>query len=143
MNGYGIGNTRLNGEGIYDEMEEDEIAKVMKLHEGVFCPVIAHDEINKIRMNAKTPTFWIQNTDNRGQDGTHWQAVWIDTHDICFYDSFGRDPDAETLENIKTLVGKDHHYLRKLKINKVQTQQVDSATCGWQCIEFLNKMLSG
>ncbi len=102
MDGLGNHNTsRLNGEGIYDEMDENEIAKAMKLHEGIFCTVIAHDEINKIRMNAKKPSFWIQNTDNRGQDGTHWQAVWIDTHDRCFYDSFGRDPDAETLENIK------------------------------------------
>ena len=144
MEGWGLPeNTRLTGEGIYDEMGEDEITTAMKLHNGVFCPVIAHDEIWKIKLNKTKPTFWIMNTDNRGADGTHWQAVWIDTHDICFYDSFGRDPDPETVVNIKKLVGKDHHYLRKFKINKVQTQENDTATCGWQSIEFLNKMISG
>ena len=56
MNGWG-NTSRLNGENIYDEMDEDEISTAMRLNDGVFCPVIAHDEINKIRMNPKKTYF--------------------------------------------------------------------------------------
>jgi hypothetical protein len=82
------------------------------------------------------------NTEPRGEDGAHWQGVWIDEHDVCFFDSFGRNPDPETLSTLKDFT-KDYKYQRKLKINRVITQDEDSHDCGFQVIYFLNGMLNG
>lgn len=134
----------MKGDGLHkekDDMGEDEIAEAIKEHKGVFCPVIARNELHLIDTSSN-PTFWIMNTEDRGQDGAHWQAVWMDTHDVCFFDSFGRNPDKQTMDELKKMC-KDHHYQRKLKINRVVTQDEKSHDCGFQCITFLNNMLNG
>jgi hypothetical protein len=134
----------MKGDGLHkenDNMGEDEIAEAIKEHKGVFCPVIARNELHLIDTSSN-PTFWIMNTEDRGQDGAHWQAVWMDTHDVCFFDSFGRNPDKQTMDELKKMC-KDHHYQRKLKINRVVTQDEKSHDCGFQCITFLNNMLNG
>ena len=145
----GLNTAPTGGTSTYPDeiLYEDQMVEIIKKHDGVFCPVIAHDEINKIILNPNgKPTFFIMNLSNRNSPsgGTHWTGVWIDKNDCCYFDSFGREPDAQTKRELKTLLGKnDLNTLRKFKYNTKDIQDINSSDCGYMCIKFIENMLHG
>lgn len=131
-----------------DSLYETQIQDILKKHECIECPVIANDEIHTIKMNpTKQPTFFIMNLSDRDskEGGTHWTAVWIDKYDCIYFDSFGREPEPETVEGLKKLCesSNDNITMRKLKYNKKLIQDIDSSDCGYFCINFIERMCNG
>ena len=130
-----------------ESLMEDEIKEIIKKNDHVYCPVIAHDEIDKIKVNkGHIPTFFIMNLSNREDPsgGTHWVAVWVDQYDVCYFNSFGIPPDNKFKNLLIEHINKvEHPTLRKFKYNTKITQDKDSSDCGYQCIKFIENMLSG
>ena len=129
-----------------ESLYEDQITEIIQKHDGVFCPVIAHDEMGKIILNKTKPTFFIMNLSNRKSPsgGTHWTAVWIDKKDCCYFDSFGREPDKQTKQELTTLLDRNNlNTLRKFKYNTNEIQDINSSDCGWMSIKFIENMLHG
>ena len=129
-----------------ESLYEDQITEIIQKHDGVFCPVIAHDEMEKIILNKTKPTFFIMNLSNRKSPsgGTHWTAVWIDKKDCCYFDSFGREPDKRTKQELTTLLdGNNLNTLRKFKYNTNEIQDINSSDCGFMSIKFIENMLHG
>ena len=129
-----------------ESLYEDQITEIIQKHDGVFCPVIAHDEMEKIILNKTKPTFFIMNLSNRKSPsgGTHWTAVWIDKKDCCYFDSFGREPDKQTKQELTTLLdGNNLNTLRKFKYNTNEIQDINSSDCGFMSIKFIENMLHG
>ena len=130
-----------------ESLYENQITKIIKKHNGVFCPVIARDETDKIKMKPYTePTFCIMNLSKRDDPdgGTHWTAIYIDKYDVCYYDSFGREPDSDIRANMKKMSDSQNcPHMRKFKYNTIDNQDVNSSDCGWMCIKFITNMLNG
>lgn len=125
---------------------ENQIKQIMKKRNGVYCPVIASDEINMIKMNSEKPTFFIMNLSARddGSGGSHWVAVYIDTDDIDYFDSFGHPPTEQIKSDIFDLVNKDPTpTYRKFTWNKNREQDFKTHDCGWHTIRFLTMKLRG
>ncbi len=77
-----------------ESLNESEIKTIMRRKNAVFCPVIARDEIDDIKVNSgrnatigdkyfcSKPTFFVMNLSNRDETGTHWVACYIDKYSI-------------------------------------------------------------
>ena len=148
INPFSIEGTGNAPSSIYpdESLYEDQITEIIRKHDGVFCPVIAHDEMEKIILNKTKPTFFIMNLSNRKSPsgGTHWTAVWIDKKDCCYFDSFGREPDKHTKQELTTLLdGNNLNTLRKFKYNTNEIQDINSSDCGFMSIKFIENMLHG
>ena len=135
-----------------DSLYETQIQDILKKHDCIECPVIANDEIHTIKMNPTRgslgkPTFFIMNLSDRDskEGGTHWTAVWIDKYDCIYFDSFGREPEPETVEGLKKLCETSYENvtMRKFKHNKKLIQDIDSSDCGYFCINFIERMCNG
>jgi len=89
----------------------------------------------------------IMNLDNNGQPGSHWVALYWDAnkdYSIEYFDSFGREPPKETLEDITKIIKKlkpNKHM--KLKINRIQNQDKSSVSCGFIAMRFLMDRFRG
>lgn len=110
-----------------------------------FLGVISADEIPKLPLKKKLS--FIINTDPRSKPGEHWTCCRIDaTFDksICFYDPFGEDPPSLFMKDIKSYVDEMKlPYMLKMKINQVKNQDVNTDTCGFHCVRFLEAMNRG
>ena len=130
-----------------ESLMEDDIKEIIKKNDHVYCPVIAHDELDKIKVRSDgKPTFFIMNLSNRNSPshGTHWVSVWVDNYDVCYFNSFGIPPDNKFKNLLIEYINKvEHPTLRKFKYNTKVTQDKDSSDCGYQCIKFIENMLSG
>ena len=130
------------------ELNNFEIDKVMKRYPG-YLGTIAHNQIRSLLRFVKPhgDMGFIINTDNAGQPGTHWQAVFISPdrdRSIEFYDSFGRNPDPKIMPAIHELVRKLRlPYHLKFKVNKIDEQDADSSNCGYYSIKFLVNRFRG
>lgn len=89
----------------------------------------------------------IMNLDNNNQSGSHWVSLYWDAnkdYSIEYFDSFGREPPKETLEDItkiiKKLKPKKH---MKLKINRMENQNKKSVSCGYIAMRFLMDRFRG
>jgi len=126
-----------------ESLYESEIQKIFKEYNYQFLPVIANNEIHKIKLNKGKPTFFVMNLSDRGDEGTHWTSTYIDDKsNIYYFDSFGRPPNEETKKGLKALVG-EGNMLRKLKYNTKGVQDPLSSDCGYFSIQFLENMLDG
>jgi hypothetical protein len=129
-----------------ESLYESEIKTIMKNKNAVYCPVIARDEIDDIKVNTTTPTFFVMNLSNRDEAGTHWVAVYIDEYDVNYFDSFGKPPPValkQKLLEINNLTSDGERNLKKFKYNKREIQDPLSSDCGYMSIEFLENMLKG
>lgn len=115
---------------------------------------IALDEFDKLLpyVNRSDQMSFIVNTDKAKGDGKHWQAVfisWINSKDhgpqVCFFDSYGREPSEQVKKGIKKLIDHRKHLktMLKFKINRVNQQSNDSESCGHISMRFLTDMMSG
>ena len=73
--------------------------------------------------------FIVINSDKTDGRGKHWVAL-INRGDKIYFDSFGVRP----LKEVEELVGKDLYY------NTYRIQALDSNTCGYFCIDFINNV---
>ena len=138
---YGSGKQRGSGK-LPIELNNFQIDATMKKYPG-YLGTIAHNQFRTLLPFVKPhgDMGFIINTDNAGQPGTHWQAVFISPdrdREIDFYDSFGRNPDPKLMPDIHALVKKlQLPYHLKFKINKIEEQDASSENCGYYCIRFL------
>jgi len=89
----------------------------------------------------------IFNTDEYGNPGSHWVALYIhvDRGDIYFFDPVGKKP----LSKIERVINNYLHYYRQMTgqnahyhYNQKKIQQ-DSSECGVYCCNFLIRLLAG
>jgi hypothetical protein len=146
LTGVDIDTGEMTGEGngqIEGGMYSDEIEDVMKMRS--FKGAIAADEIPSLPSN-KVMNFII-NKDKRGQAGSHWCAVFIDSlidKNCCYYDPLGNPPSKEVERDLRDLVKRiNPKYKLKFKINTMKNQRDDTDTCAWQCIRFIRDMSKG
>lgn len=83
----------------------------------------------------------VMNLDDKGEPGSHWVSIYWDAdkdYTIEYFDSYGREPHKETLEDMKNIIKKlrpKKHM--KLKINRIKNQHNDSVSCGYIAMRFL------
>ena len=83
---------------------------------------------------------FVTNEERHDQNGSHWNAWWVNNDSVIFFDSFGRNPMdisfpheyRDVLLNFKTI-----KYVNR------QVQSFDSFTCGHFCIHFILIMSLG
>jgi len=90
---------------------------------------------------------FIMNLDKSDKPGSHWVAVYIDTlhnNSIEYYDSFGREPSKDFMKQIKKLIDRiePNTYL-KMKINRIQDQNVNTSNCGFFCMRWILDKATG
>ena len=91
---------------------------------------------NKIIPYTTYPYALVANTDNYGEKGTHWIAMYIpNSHTIEYFDSFGNEPNEEIskfLSNFKTIIK-----------NTVKIQSIFDISCGAHVIYFISQRCNG
>jgi hypothetical protein len=137
--GQGSGST---GEGLYN----DQIEEIMNKYKAKgFKGVYAIDEINKIPISDKMGV--VLNLDPSNKPGSHWVALYIDSkgdRSVEYYDSFGRDPPASLMKDLKQMIDKiNPNVYLKFKINKIKQQSVSSDNCGFFAMQFLIDRFNG
>ena len=97
--------------------------------------------------------FFIMTSDGSGKDGHrpgHWRAVFIDNENPDFESAEYFDPLAEgipeksllsTMKKISEKMNPEKMF--KFKINWLKRQADNTGTCGYHCIDFLNKRYNG
>ena len=139
-----FGGMLLNKEQALDNTEIERIMNKYKEFKGVYPLDMVYKSFSLIE--PKTEGGLILNLDKSGEPGVHWTALYWNgggkKPQIAYYDSFGRPPKKETLDDIKNIVKKlnsDKHM--KLKVNNVVNQDSSSVSCGYLCIKFLMDMM--
>lgn len=136
-------NYRLGmGKAMLPALWSDSINNFFKnqpLFSGTYCI----DEIKNIP-NQIPQGFIINTSKSTDKSGEHWQAMSILNDSVCFFDSYGDDPDPIILQQINRKI-KDWQLpiLMKLKINKIALQAPGTETCGYFCIKFLDDIFNG
>lgn len=138
-----VGQGRL-GRRIYPmAIDSDDIKTIAdsNLDKGFFKGVVARDTIKDIKPNKTKLTGFIFNTDKQSGEGIHWRSIVIDpkaTHRTCeYFDSFGEAPEKDIREQIDDLLSKVSAHKFQFKVNRVQTQNNTTKTCGWHALKFL------
>tara|TARA_R100000951_G_C2651918_1_gene184651 strand:+ start:2791 stop:5055 length:2265 start_codon:yes stop_codon:yes gene_type:complete len=138
--------------GMLDQPEQKlsnfEIEKHMERYDnfyGVYAKDMLYKVIPLIEPGSKGGV--IMNLDNHGESGSHWVAIYWDAkndYSIEYFDSFGREPPKETLQDItkiiKKLKPKKH---MKLKINRIENQDKSSVSCGLIAMRFIMDRIRG
>lgn len=95
-----------------------------------FQGCFASDEIDSIQVPF--PSSYILNYDPRNEPGSHWVAVYYDTHGQAEYlDSYGLPP---MIESINTFLERNSTSWR---YNEKLIQGFQSRVCGHYCIFYL------
>ena len=89
----------------------------------------------KVPHNHKQALF-IYNLEPSYMSGSHWVATYAKNGVINYFDSFGMPPFQEIVNHAKrenlTLLHQDN-----------QIQDIETTTCGYFCLYFLNEMNKG
>lgn len=88
------------------------------------------DNIPKLQINESI----IINLDDSIGNGTHWVGAYMKNDKLCYMDSFGLHYPNE-LRIINPT--------KKIEYNTSHLQEIESATCGWFGIYFINEMYNG
>ena len=92
---------------------------------------------DRLPRQVSWPCCMIINTDPADEQGEHWVAVYIDGAGVgVYFDSFGRAPP-------RTFGSFLHRNTVELTYNSKVLQSVYSYTCGYYCLYFLIKAVSG
>ena len=95
--------------------------------------VLSRDE--KVPHNHKQALF-IYNLEPAYMSGSHWVATYVKDNVINYFDSFGMPPFQEMVNHAKK------KNLTLLHQNN-QIQNIQTTTCGYFCLYFLNEMNNG
>ena len=77
---------------------------------------------------------FISNTEEHDENGEHWCAWVVKDDTVCFFDSFGRSPNDETLPKyFKDIVKK----FKIVRYTNYRVQDWSSKACGYFCIHFI------
>ncbi len=136
------------GSGINDNtgLWNNEMESLMKPYRSKgFKGVYSVDMIKDIPINkSDNEISFIMNTEPRSVKFGHWVAVFINKHNIEYYDSFGEDPSKKFLKQIKHIADKiSPHLLMQLKINKIKYQRANTNNCGFFAMKFLKDRYKG
>ena len=87
----------------------------------------------EIPKSRKKRYFFITNTDQHDEPGTHWTAWMVEDGNVEFFDSFGRSPNNYQMpyEFKKYILGK------KVSYSALRVQEFSSSTCGYFCIYYI------
>lgn len=88
------------------------------------------DNIPKIQINESM----IINLDDSVGNGTHWVGVYIKNNKLCYMDSYGL-PYPNELRQVNPT--------KKIEYNTSHIQEIETSTCGWFGIYFINEMYKG
>ena len=105
-------------------MNEGEIRLIMKTDfflKNECWGVFARDEVP----NTLLPGGYVINTEDRGEPGQHWIAIWVNKT-VEFMDSFGFKPEHY-----------GWHFNLPTYYNSSRIQRLNTDTCGAFCIYFL------
>ena len=80
--------------------------------------------------------FFIYNLEPSYMSGSHWVATFVKDRVINYFDSFGLPPFQEIVNHA------DKKNLTLIHQND-QIQHLDTTTCGYFCLYFLNEMNKG
>ena len=111
-----------------------------------FIGVFPKDHMYKAiaEIKPKSKNGFILNLDTSDKPGSHWVAVFADPKSVEYFDSFGRNPPADILKELKRIPRKiDGGEIPKLKINKKVTQDDASVACGYIASKFLMDRFRG
>ena len=107
--------------------------EIMKYYENEsrFNGVYSRDNLpNKIKDGT-----YVINLDAYSDIGTHWIAVYVNSYDITYFDSFGVE---HIPKEIKAFIKN-----KNIKTNIFRIQAYDLIMCGYFCMGFINFMLKG
>ena len=77
---------------------------------------------------------FISNTEEHDENGEQWCAWVVKDDTVCFFDSFGRSPNDETLPKyFKDIVKK----FKIVRYTNYRVQDWSSKACGYFCIHFI------
>ena len=78
---------------------------------------------------------YVINLDEYSDIGTHWIALYVNSKNVIYFDSFGVEhipKEIEKIINNKNIIA-----------NIFRIQAYDSVMCGYFCIGFINFMFNG
>lgn len=153
--------SEMEGSGKDDGLYNDEISKILKSKVKDFIPVIPSDKVEDmlkfVKQGDKRFGFVVNTnpstSDGSGNDGFrtgHWRAVFIDNENPDFESAEYFDPLAEgipeksllsTMKKISEKMNPEKMF--KFKINWLKRQADNTGTCGYHCIDFLNRRYNG
>ena len=95
-----------------------------------FNGVYSRDNLPKIKDGA-----YVINLDEYSDIETHWVALYVNTNDVTYFDSFGVE---HIPKEIKAFINN-----KNIKTNIFRIQSYDSVMCGYFCIGFIDFMFKG
>lgn len=130
-------------------LTNNEIDQIMKRYKNFYGAIPVDMGYRYMpQIKEKSEGAVIYNLDASGQPGSHWVGLYWNgggkKPQICYYDSFGRDPPMNIMNDIKQIVkilNADKHM--KMKISKVVNQDKTSVSCGYMAIRFIMDMMRG
>ena len=114
-----LNNTELDG-----VMEQNNVTR--KLYMGSF-PACIFPKPKSRRY------FFIKNTDQHDEPGTHWTAWLVDGDNIEFFDSFGRSPTNKHFPK----QFRDYVKGKSVLYSTFRVQKYSSSTCGYFCMYYI------
>ena len=105
-----------------------------------FNGVYSRDNLPKITKKGA----YVINLDEYENTGTHWIALFVETNEVIYFDSFGIEHVPKEITKFignSTTKSSSLERNKKIKANIFRIQVYDSITCGYFCIEFINYIL--
>ena len=99
-------------------------------NESKFNGVYSRNNLSNIKHGV-----YIMNLDEYESIGTHWIALYANTKNAAYFDSFGIE---HIPKEIRKFMGN-----KNITTNIYRIQAYDSIMCGYFCIGFVNFMLKG
>ena len=88
--------------------------------------IYSKNNLPKIKYGA-----YVINLDEYKSIGTHWRALYVDTENVTFFNSFGV---GHISEEIKNFIGN-----KNIITNIYRIQAYDSVMCGYFCTGFIGR----
>jgi hypothetical protein len=128
-------------------LDTNQINEIMKDYGKVgFLGALPRNYLAKINPGNNVWSC-VLNTDNEGEEGQHWLAIYCDPlHDksIEYYDSFADKCPEDIQKALKGIVDRmKTKAMLKFKTSSVVNQDVNSSNCGYFACRFLQERYAG
>ena len=107
-----------------------KIKNIIKTNQDLIVLILEIICLKKIKDGA-----YVINLDEYVDIGTLWIALFCNTNEIVYFNSFGAE---HVPEEIKEFIGN-----KNIKANTFRVQANNSIICGYFCIELIEFMLAG
>ena len=107
-----------------------KIKNIIKTNQDLIVLILEIVCLKKIKDGA-----YVINLDEYADIGTLWIALFCNTNEIVYFNSFGAE---HVPEEIKEFIGN-----KNIKANTFRVQANNSIICGYFCIELIEFMLAG